>query len=133
MYEDRTTNAEITRPYCPAAIFYEESDSLEYVRRDVPCVYRRIDMFLTLILSMSDRTILGFRLKGFKHLYLHRFQAKIRDKKIEFPLLVSVLEEVMSELGSKVFDEQERLSAYAEAKNIAEQDRVVFKDFTKVA
>jgi hypothetical protein len=133
MHEDRLTLAELNGDYLPTAIYYDDSDSLEYIRRDASCVYRRIDPFLTLIFSMNDRALLGFRLKGFRHFYLHRRRNRNQSELVEFPLLVGILEEAMSDFGGKIFDEQERLSAYTEARNIAEEDRVVLRDFTKVA
>jgi hypothetical protein len=47
--------------YVPAAVYLDEADSVEYVRRDVACVYRRVDGILTLVLDMKTRKLNGFR------------------------------------------------------------------------
>jgi hypothetical protein len=112
--------------YIPVAVYYEDADNLEYVRRDVPSVYRRIDDLLTLILSMDNREPVGFQLKGFKHFYLRYIKDKFNEDSYDFMELVVVLEQAVRMLGNEVFSEQERLSAYAKAQDMAKEDEVQF-------
>lgn len=72
MLGDLTRTAmDLSTPYKLSAIYYEDADCVEYIRRDVPCIHRRIDGFLTLSYDMFDRSeVIGFRLKGFKNFYL---------------------------------------------------------------
>ncbi len=109
--------------YTSVAVYYEDSDSLEYVRRDEPSIYRRVDELLTLVLSMRTREPIGFQLKGFRHFYLQYIKDKInRDE--SFSQLIIILEEAVKRLGNKVFSEQDRLSAYVKAQDIAKEDDV---------
>ena len=110
--------------YTSVAVYYEDADSLEYVRRDEPSVYRRIDDLLTLILSMKTREILGFKLKGFRHFYLNNIKNMVSTNDDEFPELIVILEQAIRALGNEVFEERERLSAYTRAREIAKEDEV---------
>jgi hypothetical protein len=119
--------------YTPVAVYYEDADNLEYVRRDVPSVYRRIDDLLTLILSMENREPVGFQLKGFKHFYLRYIKDKFNGDDYAFMELVVVLEQAVRMLGNEVFAERERMSAYAKAQDMAKEDEVHFSKTEIVA
>lgn len=119
--------------YSPAAVYYEEADRLEYVRKDVPCVYRRIDSLLTLIFSTKDRDLIGFQIKGFKNFYLRHVRPKCDEDAIEFLPLIRVVEEALSCIGDDVFRAEERARAYQEALNIAEQDQVTLTELPAAA
>ena len=120
------------QPYTPKAIYYEASDSLEYVRRDDPAVYRRVDEYLTLVLDLHSRTLLGVKLKGFRHLCLTQLSSKHISSK-HFISLIAVLEDAMSAGGDAIFKEAERKSAYRDALEIAEQDNVKLEEFPRQA
>jgi len=120
------------KAYSPVAIYFEEADSLEYVRQDVPCVYRRIDELLTLILAMDTRDPMGFSLKGFRNFYLKHFEIVSDDKK-KFVSIVGFLEKALSEIGNEIFLQNERKSAYEKAMDIASEDSVTLREFPKVA
>jgi hypothetical protein len=113
--------------YTSVAVYYEDSDSLEYVRRDEPSVYRRIDDLLTLVLSMRTREPLGFQLKGFRHFYLQYIKDKLKENEA-FPQLIIILEEAVKRLGNEVFSEREKLSAYIKARDIAKEDDVTISE-----
>lgn len=119
--------------YRPKAIYYEHSDSLEYVRRDEPAVYRRVDEHLTLILDLHSRQILGFKLKGFRHLYLTHLKPKYHLTSRHFLSLINVLEDTMSLRGNAIFAEAERQNAYREALELASQDDVKVEEFPRRA
>ena len=51
--------------YSPIAVYFVDSDCVEYVKEDALCVYDRIDNFLTLITDENQRNVIGFKLKGF--------------------------------------------------------------------
>ncbi|HZG31024.1 MAG TPA: hypothetical protein VE079_21445 [Ensifer sp.] len=111
--------------YKPSAIYFQESDCLEYVRHDVPNLYRRIDEFLTLILSMEDREPIGFSLKGFRNFYIRKYAEKLQGP--EFRNLVRLIEEIVGELGDDIFDDNKRI-AYRQAIEIAKDDEVQLND-----
>ena len=119
----------LSAPYKPAAIYYEQADSVEYVRSDKPCVYRRIDEFLTLVYDMDQRSeVLGFRLKGFKNFYLcHLTQGG------DFISLVGALERALTEAGNSAFEARERREAYNQSKEIALEDKVALRDLPRHA
>ena len=124
--------AYLTTPYQPVAIYYHESDSVEYVRHDAPCLYRRIDDFLTLILDTSTREIIGFRLKGFRNFYLRHLEKVLRRFDTDFLALVSVVEEHVKAVGDDAFDVGRR-EAYSAAREIALNDKVRLDDLPQAA
>lgn len=121
-----------SKDYEPAAIYYEESDSLEYLRVSSPAVYRRIDTVLTLVLSMEDRSLVGFKLKGFKNFYIRNLKSRLGSNCPQFIELVDVLQEFTKTLGEQVFEEKQ-LSAYKSALEMAATDNVHVKDFPRIA
>ena len=94
--------SDLTTPYVPVAIYLDDADSVEYVRRDVACVYRRVDGFLTLALDMKTRELNGFRLKGFKNFFLTRLKPRYKLLDDDFIPLVSVIEEAVQTIGDGV-------------------------------
>lgn len=119
----------LTTPYTPVAAYYSDADSVEYIRKDVPAVYRRVDEVLTLILDINNREeLIGFRLKGFNSFY----RQEMRDLG-DFVSLVGALERALSTAGDKVFAERDRQEAYARARRIALDDKVELTDLPKSA
>jgi hypothetical protein len=117
--------------YCAKAVYYEMADSLEYVRKDVPTVYRRVDQQLTLILDMDTREPMGFKLKGFKHFFLRYLKPKYDLQDQHFMRLIDVLQKALSVGGDAIFDAVDRQAAYRQALEIAEQDGVLVDEFPK--
>ena len=60
MQDNRMTSLDLYSQYVPSALYLGDADTVEYVRRDVPCVYRRIDGILTLALDLKTRELVGF-------------------------------------------------------------------------
>ena len=114
----------LSTPYKAVAIYYDAADTVEYMRRDVPCVYRRIDGFLTLGLEMGTKELVGFRLKGFKNLYLKYLKETLDRLDVDFIALVSVIERVVEIIGNDVFAEPERKEAYRMVREVARTDAV---------
>lgn len=116
--------SDLQTPYTPVAIYLESADSIEYVRRDIACVYRRIDGFLTLALDIKTKELNGFRLKGFKNFFLKHLQPKYKLLDDDFIPLVSVIEDAVEVIGDKVTRDAETKSAYRQARRMAYEDRV---------
>lgn len=55
----------LTKPYEPCAVYFAESDALEYVSRDVATVTEWINPDLEIIRDMETRNIVGVRINGF--------------------------------------------------------------------
>lgn len=111
-----------SRSYVPAAVYYEESDSLEYIRRDGPCVYRRIDNLLTLVLELDSREPMGFQIKGFKHYYFRTIRTT--EGRSSFNHLIEILQFALTKVGDGVFKREDRIRDYERALNIADEDKV---------
>jgi hypothetical protein len=110
--------------YEPVAVYYDLADSVEYVRRDEPCVYRRIDDQLTLAMNMDRTEIVGFRLKGFKNFYLRELKPICDRLDTDFVSLVTVVERVVGTMAVEMFDDEARRSAYKQVREIAREDGV---------
>lgn len=110
--------------YEPTALYLDDADSVEYVRQDVACVYRRVDGFLTLVLDLNTRKLNGFRLKGFKNFFLTYLQPKYKLLDDDFMPMVSVIEEAVKVMGDELVSHPERKAAYREVKKMAHDERV---------
>ena len=130
MSDEPDAAIELNTPYRSVAIYLKDSDSIEYVRTDVPSVHRRVDSLLTLVLDMRSREAIGFRLKGFRSFYLNELKALHTLTDGDFLAAVSVLERAMTQVGGDVFD---RLSAYKTARQIAWTDQVQLSDLPQAA
>lgn len=114
----------LSTPYRPCAIYYEQADSVEYVRDDKPSIARRIDGSLTLIYDMDHRSrLIGFRLNGFKNFYLSDLTGTG-----DFVSLVGALERALTSACNNAFEAHERRDAYNKARELAVEDRVILRD-----
>jgi hypothetical protein len=120
----RENKGNLVGAYVPTAIYYQEADFLEYVREDVPCVNRRIDEFLTLVLDMHDRRPIGIKIKGFRYFYNTSVKKGRSPDKNEFVSLAEIFEQLMKVIGDDIFDQLERRRAYEQAIEIAQTDQV---------
>jgi len=129
------TDMSLSSAYAPVALYYDDADSVEYVRRDSPCVYRRIDETLTMALDMRSLEAIGFRLKGFKNFYIRKLKPSMEQlDNSNFVFLVTVIERLVAEMGDRHFQQdEERKKAYAAAADIARKDRVELHDLPEVA
>lgn len=121
-----------SKDYEPEAIYYEDSDSLEYLRVSAPAIYRRIDSVLTLVFSLEDRALIGFKLKGFKNFYIRKLRNRLGTDCPQFIELVDVLQEATKTLGQHVFEEKYK-EAYHSALEMAARDKVHVRDFPRIA
>jgi hypothetical protein len=109
--------------YRPRAIYLEDVDTVEYVKRDGACVYRRVDGILTLALDLHSRELVGFRFKGFKNFFLTRLKPRYDLLDDHFIPLVAVIEAALDVICCDVFDEQRR-KAYRDVRKMAHEDKV---------
>ena len=117
---------DLTTPYSPVALYFHEADLVEYVREDACCVFKRIDETLTLAMEMDTRLPIGFRIKGFKNVYLKTLPAG-QEGSEQFIEIVSVLEKITCSAGNKIFDHPDMRRAYKVASDIAKVDDVKLK------
>lgn len=118
---------ELRSEYIPTALYFADADTVEYVRADVPCVYRRIDGFLTLALHLETRELIGFRVKGFRNFFLKHLKPRYKLLDGDFIALVSVLEQAFQVVGSEICADDEYINAYRQARKMAHEDRVAIE------
>jgi hypothetical protein len=100
-----TIEPELGSPYTPCAVYLLDSDCVEYVKEDAFCVYDRVDNFLTLIFDETGLTLIGFKLKGFKHIFDKHLKPLFKLHDYQFIDLVAVIETVFTQVGDKIFAE----------------------------
>lgn len=110
--------------YIPTALYFADADTVEYVKRDASCFYRRIDAMLTLAYDLKTRELIGFRVKGFKNFFLNHLKPKYKLLDGDFIALVSVIEQAFQVVGDHVCPEDKRVDAYRQARRMAHDDRV---------
>jgi hypothetical protein len=122
-----TREADLHSAYEATAIYYADADTVEYIRRDVPCLHRRIDGILTLAFDLKDRELIGFRVKGFKNFFLNHLKPKYELLDGDFIALVSVLEQALEIVGQRVCPSKDSVEAYRQARKMALEDRVALE------
>src|SRR5438093_341726 len=121
MDHDIPTSAQnLSMPYEPLALYFAASDTVEYVREDIPCVHIRVDSYLTLIVDMFDRAkLVGFALKGFKNTWLK--PSPLGDDRA-FLSVVGVLERAITRLVDAASDQRSLQADYRRAHDLALRD-----------
>jgi len=117
---------ERSAPYAPVALYFLDSDCVEYVKEDTLCIYERVDGFLTLIFDETRINLIGFKLKGFKCVFDTFVKPLLELNDMQFVDLVPVIEYAFTQVGNHVFsvgDEQRKL-AYKAALKLAANDNV---------
>src|SRR5712664_114523 len=94
--------------YSPAAVYFSDSDCVEYVKEDNFVVYHRVDNFLTIIFDETKIIPVGFKLKGFKHVFNMHLKSLFELNDKQFLLLATAIEAVCTELGDALFADDER-------------------------
>ncbi len=117
-------NTTETGRFFPAAVYFADSDCVEYVKEDSFCVYDRVDEFLTLIWDATQQDLVGFKLKGFKLLFNTRLKPIYKLNDEQFVAVVSVIETVCTKLGDALFQDERVARAYKMAKNLAANENV---------
>jgi hypothetical protein len=110
--------------YVPAAVYFEDSDCVEYVREDNFVIYDRIDDFLTLIYDETKIIPVGFKLKGFKHVFDTHLKSLFELNDKQFLSLATAIEAICAEIGDELFADDGRTRAYKAAHKLAANDNV---------
>ena len=113
--------------YERAAIFYHDSDCVEYVKLDGYCVYERVDAFLTLIKDATGHNLVGFKLKGFGNMF-EKLKSHLKLSDNHFLALVSVIEKACTIAGEDLFKDEKRKAAYQAAYQLAANDNVFLNE-----
>jgi hypothetical protein len=122
----KSVQPERSPPYEPVALYYVDSDCVEYVKEDTFCIYERIDGFLTLIFDETKINLIGFKLKGFKCVFDKFVKPLLELNDMQFVDLVPVLEFAFTQVGNHMFSvgDEERRQAYKAARKLAANDNV---------
>jgi hypothetical protein len=112
--------------YIPQAVYFMDSDCVEYVKEDTLNIYERIDDFLTLIWDETRLTLVGFKLKGFQYVFNEHLKPLYKLNDEQFIDLVSAIEAHFTEVGNEIFarGDQHRVAAYKAALKLAANDNV---------
>jgi hypothetical protein len=110
--------------YSPAAVYFADSDCVEYVKEDNFVIYHRVDDFLTIIFDETKIIPVGFKLKGFRHVFNTHLQSLFELNDKQFLELAKAIEAVCSELGEALFADDERTRWYNAARKLAANDNV---------
>ena len=119
--------------YRPVALYLDDADSVEYMRRDVPCLYRRVDGFLTLALDLKTKQLTGFRPKGFRNFFLTYLKPRHELIDDDFISLVSVIEEAVKVMGDQLVGDPERQDAYRQARKMAHEGNAAIEPICAAA
>lgn len=112
--------------YVPCAVFFADSDCVEYVKQDVFCIYDRVDEYLTLIYDETGFNLVGFKVKGFKHLFDTKLKNLFRLNDNQFVAFVGIIERLCESIGDSLFTDDARKRAYQAARLLAANDNVRF-------
>ena len=76
----------------PVPQYFPTGDFLTYYFKDTPCHAKRIDELLTVYLGDDTRELVGFKIKGAKHIVTHagNFGVLINDENIQMGLFFFV-------------------------------------------
>ena len=121
------------KQYSPVAVYFQDADCLEYLRQDVPAVYRRIDDFLTIVLSMESRDLIGFKFKGFRNFYLRTASSNSEIYSAEFNKVVDLVTSAIEEIGEEFFAPREKKKAYEAVIEMAREDNILIGPLAKIA
>jgi hypothetical protein len=109
-------------------------DALVYLHED--CSYRsdRVDEYMTVFWAPDERRIVGFRLKGIRHLFLEICKTKEEAAREHvFRFVVDVLEKAFFRAAEAVIDVKDRVNRYKEAMDLASDAEIPREDFEKFA
>ena len=111
------------------ASYDRKMDYVEYLTTNDIVISRRIDDRLTLIYNQARNEVVGFRLKGFEHLFNEKLKPLMHLKDSDFISLVSVMEAVILENGPTVVSDENRREAYSSAYKMADNSNARITDF----
>jgi hypothetical protein len=121
--------------YVPQAIYFLDSDCVEYVKEDAFSLYDRVDDFLTLIKDETGLTLVGFKLKGFKYVFNAHLKPLYKLNDEQFIDLTSAIEAHFTAIGNDIFanGETARVAAYKAALKLAKDVKLSSVGLFKVA
>ncbi|MGO7673873.1 hypothetical protein ACC817_28605 [Rhizobium ruizarguesonis] len=111
-------------PFKPAAMYFHDSDCVEYIKVDAFAIYDRIDEFLTLVYDKGGKEPIGFKLKGFKHVFTTMLSPVRRLNESQFLRLATAIEAVCLKAGEELFEDPHRGESYRAAYKLAANDNV---------
>lgn len=123
----------LSEPYVPTAVYFPDSDCVEYVREDTICVYERVDEFLTLIFDETGINLIGFKFKGFRNIFETQLRPAYRLNNDHFIEMIQVLTAVCTKLGNELISNNRRKNAYRAVKKLAAKDNVKIYDLSTLA
>jgi hypothetical protein len=126
MAHDLDREPSSSQNYIPQAVYFMDSDCVEFVKEDALSIYDRIDDFLTLIWDETRLTLVGFKLKGFKYVFNAHLKPLFKLNDEQFINLVSAIEAHFTAVGNEIFarGDRARAAAYKAALKLAANENV---------
>jgi hypothetical protein len=126
MTHDPHSELSMDEKYIAQAVYFLDSDCVEYVKEDTLNIYDRVDDFLTLVWDETRLTLIGFKLKGFKYFFDAHLKPLYKLNDEQFINLVSAIEAHFTEVGNEIFasGNRARADAYKAALKLAANDNV---------
>jgi hypothetical protein len=126
MTHDPDSELSINEKYVAQAVYFMDSDCVEYVKEDALHIYDRVDDFLTLVLDGTGLTLVGFKLKGFKYVFNAHLKPLYELNDEQFINMVSAIEAHFTEVGNEIFasGNRARAAAYKAVLKLAANDNV---------
>lgn len=118
MNENFDIEAWLQEDLAPVAVYFSDSDCIEYVNEDTTSVYKRIDQFLTLIYDETALIPIGFKLKGFRHVFLQMKNAG-DVYELDFVDVIKIIERICTSIGEEMFADASRTKAYQAVRKLA--------------
>lgn len=120
-------NAILSDEFVKRASYYSAMDFLEYVSRDTTVVADRVDGVLTALLDADTGELIGFRLKGFGHIFNTHVKPLFQLTDEDFLPIVRVLEHYFTQAADSVCDDVDQVRrerVYKACYKLASDDEV---------
>jgi hypothetical protein len=112
--------------------YFKSMDMLIFVTKDVPYTSELVDGALTLFWSPSGESLVGLKIKGFRHAFEEvKNRWGLADS--HFVMMVEILKEALEIGGTDLLEdlEQERKNKYVLARNLVSQHQLNVSDIEK--
>lgn len=133
---NRAFGAELSAEFKAGAFYYDCADFVEYIAEDDITVAERIDEYLTLLWDSSRLDVIGFRIKGFKHLFNTHLKPLYDLSDRDFLPMITVVQAVIQRIGEELTSQDNRKRAYKKVIKLTKDSNIQicsFPDFSEAA
>ena len=109
--------------YEAKAVYFSDSDCIEFTKTDSLCVHERVDSFLTLIRDREDQAV-GFQLKGFGYFVNSELKIILGLNETQALQIVEAIVSYLTKNGDEILEDVKRAEAYKVARELAANNYV---------